>query len=190
MSRPNFVNGVLLALVLAPAGAASFAALALISAPGPALRIVIAALGALYVAYLLRAAQARVGRPSVAALWLAAAAALWFAAPPLGLYLVAHVALVWGVRVLYHHAGVLAALLDAAVSALALAAAVWAALGTHSVLLAVWCFFLVQALFTAIPGSPAHPQTGGEPQARLRFRRAQRTAEAALARLHAHPDRY
>lgn len=190
MRRPSFVNGVVLALVLAPAGAASFAALALLSAPGPALRVVIAALGALYVAYLLRAAEARVGRPSVAALWLAAATALWLAAPPLGVYLAAHVALVWGVRVLYHHTGVLAALLDAAVSALALAAAVWAALGTHSVLLAVWCFFLVQALFTAIPDVSGRGRIGGEPQAHVRFRRAQRTAEAALARLHAHPDRY
>lgn len=189
MSRPRFLQGVLLALVLSLGAAAAFAGLGLLVSPAIALRAVIALLGGLYVLYLLRHAATRVGRPTVLLAWLLAATGLWLSAPALGVYLAAHVSLVWLVRALYHHAGVLAAGLDAALSALALAAAVWAALGTHSVFAAVWCFFLVQALFVALPDPAGRDTSPASSPDDARFRRALRSAEAAVRRLHAvdHP---
>ncbi len=57
----------------------------------------------------------------------------------------------WLVRSLYFYSGVLPALMDLGLSALSITAAVWAISQSGSVFLATWCFFLVQALFVAIP---------------------------------------
>jgi hypothetical protein len=101
--------------------------------------------------------------------------------------------MVWIIRVLYFSNGVLPALLDLGLSALALAAGVWAAGQTGSVLLAVWSFFLVQALFGSIPRSlTTQALTGRATERGTRpgadeepFERAHRNAEAAVRRLSA-----
>jgi len=61
---------------------------------------------------------------------------------------------------------------------------VWALSRTGSVFLGTWCFFLVQALFTAIPSSVgAKSRAGAIPQASDEFERARRQADAALKQL-------
>ena len=63
--------------------------------------------------------------------------------------------------------------------------AVWAATETGSPFLSIWSFFLVQALFVAIPvrvgGNHREPQP--EDHHDERFERAHRAAQAALRRL-------
>ena len=83
------------------------------------------------------------------------------------------------------YSGVLPALLDFALGAASLAVTAWAARHSGSLLLATWCFFLVQALFVAIP-----PAIRGRQPAALaavahneNFERARRQAEAALQQL-------
>ena len=77
-----------------------------------------------------------------------------------------------------HHHGVLAGVLDLALSGVAVAASCAAFRHTGSVLLAAWCFFLVQASFAGLPGRAA---PGCRPSDNLA--RARATAAAALARL-------
>jgi hypothetical protein len=99
----------------------------------------------------------------------------------LALLLVVHVALLWLLRCLCRHDSTIAALADCALCALSLAAAVWATT-TASVGFGVWCLFLVQALHVALPhGRGAAGADAAADDAR--FRRAQRSAEAALRRL-------
>jgi hypothetical protein len=182
MTRPAFLEGAAVALVASLAGGAVHAALALVAAPGVVLRIVATALALAYLLYLLRRSNERIGRVMTLALWALATGALWLLdAPPLG-FLCAQLGLVWLVRSLYFHAGVLAALADLGLVALGLAAAAWAASRSGSVALSLWCFFLVQACFVAIP---ARATGRGERStvAEDRFARAHGAAEAAVRRL-------
>jgi len=185
MSKPTFLEGIGVALVASLAGSVVFTALAPAFAGAAVLRLMVAGIGLGYVLYLLRRSRERVGRVSVVALWGVVATGLWLLHPPLSLYLVAHIGLIWLVRSLYFFASALSALADLALSGLSLAAGVWAAEHTGSLFLAIWCFFLLQALFVAIPQELRRkPLTraldaGGDD----RFERAHRVAEAAVRKL-------
>jgi len=188
MKRPGFVRGAAMALLLALAGGALFALLSPLVATEPLLRALIAALGLAYLLHLLGHGARRAGRASALALWAAVTTASGLLAP-LPLYLVLQAGLVWLIRSLAHYSGVVPALMDLALSSLALAAGVAAGAHTKSLFLALWCFFFVQALSTAIPSA----LSAGRAQARGRaadeddpFRRARRNAEAALSRLSTH----
>ena len=148
-------------------------------------RLLIAGLGLVYVLYLFGRSQERVGRVLTLGLWALAAGIAWFATPPLELYVLLHCGLIWIIRSLYSYSGVLPALIDLGLNGLALAAAIWAAVRSDSVFLIVWCFFLVQALYVAIPPNLRRQLTtavAGTP-GEDRFRRAHRAAEAALRKL-------
>jgi hypothetical protein len=179
MRRPGFLEGVGFALAASLAGAAAHAALA--AAGTGSLRLTIAGLALGYLLYLLARARVRTGRVTALAAWGLAAVGLWLAAPPLPLFLLLHGGLLWLVRALFFHGGFLAALADLGLVLAGLAAAVWAAAGTASLLLAVWCFFLVQAAFAAIPPGLPRPRPEREPPEDA-FERAHRAAEAALRR--------
>jgi len=188
MKRPTFGRGVAIALALALIGASGFAAITAWSplATGPALRGVIAAIALAYVIFLLGSSAQRIGRVTALAVWLTVAISTLWLAPTLPVYLLVHALMIWLVRVLYFHERALTALADLVLGLLALAASVWAALGSGSVFLALWTYFLVQALFVLIPEvgatgrtpNPAIPTDAG-------FERAHRSAEAALRRLSA-----
>lgn len=186
--RPTFLEGAGVALVASLAGGALYAGLSAVYAPAGALRIVVALGGLAYVVYLIGRAEARVGRIVAIAGWLVAACALWLLAPPFGGYVLAHAGLVWLVRSLWFHASLLAALADLGLVAVGIGAAAWSARRADSVALALWCFFLVQALFASLPAlGAARARDGGPEVVRApdedRFRRAERAAEAALSRL-------
>lgn len=189
MKRPTFLHGVGIALVLAFSGAALYAAVSPFTSSVGLLRLIVSGLALVYIVFLLTASPVRVGRFATFVLWLVAAAAASYLAPGLPAFLLAHVLLLWLVRSLYYRSGVLPAMLDAGLSGLALAAAAWAAISTGSLFLALWCFFLVQALFVAIPERMSAPRNHGR---RARgsasavdddFERAYRNAETAVRRL-------
>jgi hypothetical protein len=91
---------------------------------------------------------------------------------------------VWLIRSLYFYSSVLSALADLALNALSVIAAVWAVRQTGSVFLSFWCFFLVQALFVAIPAAMQRNKHGpAEAESEDRFQQAYRVAESALRNL-------
>lgn len=183
MKRPTFFEGVAVALVASLAAGACYAALVLVFPSAGVVRFVVAGLGLAYVVYLLKRTDERVGRVVAIAAWAIAALALWIFAPPTLLYLAVHLGLLWLVRSLYFHGSLLSALADLGLVALGLAASVWAATQTHSVALSVWTFFLVQALFVAIPPRVAAPEAAAHDVPEDPFQRAHRAAEAALRRM-------
>ena len=180
---PTLIRGVFVALVLSLVGGATFAGLSHLTDPASALRLVIALLAGSYVFWLISQSNARIGRLTTIVGWTAAAAVLGFSSVALPLYLLVHVALIWLIRSLYFHSGVLPALLDLVLSALGLAAAVWAAEQSNSVFLAAWCFFLAQSFFVVIPRTLKDRSTEPPDEVDQPFQRAQRTAEAALRRI-------
>ncbi len=184
MNRPSFLEGVLVALGASLCATWLHAALGALVGPSAAMRLVIAGVGLGYVLYLLGRSSERVGRFTTLLAWTLVAGAAWGLGLPPGPYLLVHLGLVWAVRSLYFHAGLLAALADLGLQVLGLAAALWALLHTGSLLLGVWCFFLAQALYVAIrprwPHRGSPPEQEGDEDA---FRHAQGVADAALKRL-------
>ncbi len=184
MKRPTFFEGVAVAVAASVSGAALFAVLTAAFAGGAVLRLLIAGIGLAYVLYLLARSRERVGRVTVVTAYLALAAATWFVAPPLPLYVVAHIGMIWLIRSLYFYSSALSALADLGLTGLSLAAAVWAGIHSHSVFLAIWCFFLVQALFVVIPASWRRSRDKASiADDADRFECAHRVAQAALRRL-------
>jgi hypothetical protein len=98
--------------------------------------------------------------------------------------LVSHLGIVWIIRALYFHSSVLPALLDLGLCALAGLAAIATARHSHSMFLTIWSFFLVQALFVAIPPLINTRRIEPADHSQQRFKRALRTAEDAVRRMH------
>ena len=186
MKRPGFFKGVVVAAVFALAGSIAFAGLSILVGGAVALKIVTITLGGAYIVYLLHSASERIGRLAIFATWGVVTTATWLLTSDLSMTLITQCVLISTVRTLYHHASVLAGLLDFALSAFALSAAVWASDQSGSVFMTVWCFFLVQALFVGIPASFAQQElkTSAAKSAREdKFARAFRTAENAIRRI-------
>ncbi len=181
MKRPTFLEGVGVALVACVIGGVLYAVLPPLFGWESPLRALIAGLGLAYIVYLLNRSQARVGKVTVASFWLVGAVALWLVHPPFTVYLLLHAGAVWIVRSVYFYRGLIPALLDLALTGFGLVASYWAAIETGSMFVALWCFFLCQALFTAIPRDLRAKRR--EPAAESPFERAHRAGLVALRTL-------
>ena len=185
MKRPGFLQGVGVALVAALLGEVLFVALSPLLGSVTALYLVIATASFFYILYLLRSSGVRLGRITTLLGWLSITIATAWAGPPLMLYVLTHVAMIWLGRSLYFDSSLLPAMADLGLNVVAVAAVVWATAQSGSLLLALWFFFLLQAMFVAIPRNmnkrPAQSRDGEvEPD---RFELAHRTAQAALRKL-------
>lgn len=185
MKRPSFFHGVIVAAVLGFFASAVVATLTPFVGLGAVVRLVIPALGLAYLLYLFSRSEERVGRVTTLSVWSALAAVTWWVSPPLPLYLLVHVGAVWLVRSLYFYSGLVPALMDLGISALSVSATVWAITRSGSVFLATWCFFLVQALFVAIPPTAQRKQNARQntTAASENFELARRQADHALRQL-------
>lgn len=185
MKRPSFLHGVIVAAVLGFFASAIVAALTPFVGLAAVLRLVIPALGLAYLLYLFSRSEERIGRVTALSVWGALAAVTWWIAPPLPFYLLIHVGAIWLLRSLYFYSGVIPALIDLGVSTLSVSATVWAISRSGSVFLATWCFFLVQALFVAIPPAIRSRRSGQRSTVadNENFERAKRNADQALRQL-------
>lgn len=182
MKRPTFMEGTVVAAVASIPGAAIFGALTLTVAAGPVLRVIIAGLSLSYVIYLLNRSSEHVGKITVVTAWIALASMVWWLAPSMPLYLILHVIVIWVIRSLYFHSGILASVADLTVNALALAAGASCGIYTGSIFIGIWCFFLTQALFVFIPSWLGQLDSGEANHSVRpdRFEIAHRAAEGAL----------
>jgi hypothetical protein len=184
-TRPGFLEGVGVALVFSVIGAALFIMFNPLLSAGVLLRLLVNGLSLVYVLYLLWRTRERSGRVAVFAGWLLASVGTWAFYPPIVLFVLLHVGLIWLIRALYFYNGVVPAILDLALNAGAMLLAIGAGLHTQSLFLGVWTFFLCQALFVFIPASlPRTPRTtAAVRQEADRFENAHRVAVAALRKL-------
>lgn len=185
MKRPTFFEGVAVALAASAIGAVLFPVLGSVFSATSVLRLLIAGMGLAYVLYLLGRSRERVGRIIAVLLWVLAASVTWFMHPPLMPYVLVHLGLIWLVRSLYFYSSMISALADLGLNGLSVAAAIWAATQSGSLFLSVWCFFLVQALFVAIPTcvNPKPKERRPDQDSEDRFQHAHRAAEAAVRKL-------
>jgi hypothetical protein len=185
MKRPGFFEGVGVALITGIGGGMLFGTLTSIMATGFVLRLLIAAVSGVYLLYLLRRSEEKVGRITTLTAWILISAVIGLLDLGLPLYLAIHLGLLWLIRSLYFHASLISAFTDLGLVAIGLAAALWAIFETGNLFLGLWSFFLVQALFAAIPSdwkksrNPDMPgQTAPDP-----FMHARRIADEALRKL-------
>ena len=184
MKRPTFLHGVIVAAIFGFFASAIVATLTPFVGLGAVIRLVIPALGLAYLLYLFSRSKEKLGRVTTLTCWSALAAATWWLAPALPLYLLIHVGAIWLVRSLYFYSGLVPALMDLGISALSVSATVWAISRSGSVFLATWCFFLVQALFVAIPPTlKRRKEDDDKPVDNQRFDHARRQADQALRQL-------
>jgi len=182
MKQPTFLEGVALALIAAISGSLLFSALNLVLPAETALRLLVSLLSLAYTGYLLTLSCKRLGRISAFSAWIITTVVGFLLAPSLLLFLLLHCAFIWIVRSLYVHNRMLAASADLILTALSLAAAVWATLQSGNLFLSIWCFFLTQALFATIPGIRFHHRSR-EATVDDAFYQAYQTAQKALSKL-------
>lgn len=183
LNRPSLWREIGIAVVLSLVGAVGFHALVVFVGASSALRLTVLGLGAAYALALLAAVPARVGKLVVAIAGAGLGAGLIALDPPLPAWVLAQTAGFWLLRCCYLHGGPSAALKDAALSTFAIAAAWYGATHSRSLFLAMWAYFLVQALWTFIPAAATAPVAMRDDGGASRFDQAERTAEAALRRL-------
>lgn len=184
-TRPGFVEGVGVALVLSSVGAAVFAMFHPFFTAGFLVRLLLSGIGFAYVVYLLWRSRERIGRVTVIVVWMLASVVIWLFYPPIPLFMVLQLVLIWLIRSLYFYSGVLPALLDLGLNGVAALFAIGAGLHTQSLFVALWCFFLSQALFVFIPATLQRKQAmaGSGEAGEDRFERAHRVAMAAVRKL-------
>ncbi len=180
MKRPTFFQGVLVAALFALAGSAFVAAFVPFLGTVTVARLVVPGLALAYLLYLLPQSDQRVGRVTTFALWSLMAIANWLFVPSFALYLLIHAGALWLIRSLYFYSGVIPALMDIGVNGLSVVAGLSALHRTGSVFLAIWTFFLVQALFVAIPATIRRNAATSTLDG---FEHSRRQAEAALRQL-------
>lgn len=145
-------------------------------------------LGLVYVAYLLAISPSRRGR---FVLGLGSAVMLlgaWIVNPVSVVIGALVIGLIWLVRSVLFYTGILPALCDGGLCTLSAVCALGTAVSTHRLWLAVWVFFLLQALYVYIPQRFARGPYGAcrrrepsEPTSQSEaFTRAHRAAEEAL----------
>lgn len=184
MKAPTFLQGAIAAAILAFFASATIATLTPFLGLGTVLRLAAPLLAAAYLVYFLRASQQRTGRLATLSLWTALTAITWWAAPSLPLYLLIHAGALWLIRSLYSYAGVIPALMDLGLCVLSVLAFGWVFMRTGGVFLATWSFFLVQALWVAIPTRIGGREATRAPGGNERFDRSRRQADQALRQLY------
>lgn len=184
MKAPSFWRGATLALVLSVAGTLAYKALAPLAGAGPGIKLLVPALGLAYLLALLARHRVRAGHLAGVGAWALTAVLLWVFDPALWAWLLAQTMLIWLLRCLYVHDSLSAALLDAGLNGIALAAALATAFQTSSLFLCLWSFFLVQALYVLIPSRPSAAPPHAQVSA---FDQSERAARAALGRLATRP---
>ncbi len=185
MNRPGIFDGLVVALMLALAAGAASLLFGGFIARASLVGIILHAAVLAYLVYLLRRAGARVGKLVVVAAWALLAAVNWLLPVPLLEQILLLAALAWLVRSLYFHASLIGAALDFGLVSTGLAAAAWAVINTGSLAVALWSFFLLQALFCLIPHSPGRQgaERAAEDIHAASFRAAHRVALDAVRKL-------
>ena len=183
MKALTFWRGVLLAVLISVVAAVLHTVLAKMLGSAISLRLVILVAALSFVLALLAHAPRQSGRVVAALAWLALAGVLLVFNPALTLWLLLQTGFIWLLRSLQRYDSLIPAGIDALLSAFALAAAIATAQHTHSLFLALWSYFLVQALVAFIPPRPARIGNTPSVPRGTDFESAYRNAQTALRNL-------
>lgn len=185
MKIDSFPSNVFAGFALAALSAATFYILSVFFPGVIALRVVISMVTFLYIGYLMLTINVKVGKIAVPVAVIGVMAVAFFSGISLSLYVALHLLVIWLVRVIYLHRPLIACL-DFFASSTSAVLAYLALSHTHSLFIASWSFFLLQAV--TLSGlfyieSSFVQRRDQKLLADEKFSRALRTAEAAFKRL-------
>jgi len=184
MKTITFPDGVLVALLSSLVGTVTFYGLSSFFGDNIAIRFVISGLSLVYILYLLRKSNERIGRILVVVTWIVITLISWALWTPAVLFVLTNLAMIWLTRSLYFYSSLFSSLTDLGLTALSVVIALWAATQSNNLFLTIWCFFLTQALFVMIPSSI---KTNKNPtkiySKEADFQHAYRVAESAVRKL-------
>lgn len=185
IKAPGIIDGIIVAILISLGAGAVSLLLGGFTAKATLFNLLLCSATLIYLVYLLKRSDARVGRVVVVAGWALVSVASWFFNVPLFEQVFIQAGIIWLVRSLYFHASLLTAALDFGLVSAGLAASAWAMVNTGSVSGALWSFFLVQALFCWLPnlaGKPSSDQLDGQHDPSS-FQTAHRVALDAVRKL-------
>lgn len=151
MKTPGIIDGVFVAIVISLYAAVASLILGGIVTYATLFNLVLCGSTLIYLVYLLKRSNAKVGRVVMVAIWSATSLGCWLFDVPLFTQVLIQAGIIWLLRSLYFHGSILSAALDFGLVSVGLAASAWAMVNTGSLGGALWSFFLVQALFFWIP---------------------------------------
>jgi len=124
------------------------------------------------------------GWASCLVLWCVFTILLWALSAYLIDFVLLHAMALSALRSMFFHKNILSVLMDFALTVLAVCTSIWAVSYTGSIFLSVWCFFLVQAAFVAIPIWASLKSVNTKPSSNSQaFDVAHRKAEEALQKM-------
>jgi len=183
MNGPSILQGIVFAVLASLAGGIGGELLSILFSPGLSSLIIVFTLSLTYLLFLLQRSQIKQGRIVVIALWLTISFGGWLAGLSLIAEIILQLSMIWIFRSLYFHTSVFAALLDLMLVIMASAAGAWAIMQTGSFMAAVWCFFLAQSLFVAIPDITGRKKVSTTSRSDDQFQNAHRVAQEAVRKL-------
>jgi hypothetical protein len=147
---PSLLYGIGVAGALSVLSLCFGAVLTLIFFGALGINVLIGSLALLYIFNVLRTSRVKTGQSFLGLLSIGVLGLGALLFPP-GLYLLFSVAMLWLMRSLYSYSSLISALLDSMLCVLSLGAGLWGYAASGSIAAAVWCFFLLQALYVLIP---------------------------------------
>ncbi len=154
MRGPGIIKGIIFAILASLASGLLLKVLPLVLTSETSSSLIIMGLSLAYLLFLQRYTDIRRGRIIVLTAWIIIGGVSWLLDLSLTEQILLNISLIWIVRCLYFHSSITTALLDLVLVIMAAGGGVWAVIQTNSLIVAVWCFFLGQSLFVAVPEFP------------------------------------
>ena len=151
MKKPSILDGVTLAMVISLGAAVTSLLLGGFIVYALLFELLLYGASLVYLLYLLKRSEARIGRVLVISAWALISFGCWFFDVALLQQVLIQAGIIWLVRSLYFHGSLTSATLDFGLVSAGLGASAWAMVNTGSLAAALWSFFLVQALFCRLP---------------------------------------
>lgn len=149
--KPTLSEGIILALTISILSALFFMGMTSLFSGGFVLRILIPLISLFYIIYLFSRHSEKTGKMTTIALWFFISLLNQVLTDSTLLFITIHISMIWLLRSLYFYNSLWSSALDLALSLFALVAGIITWEHTGSLLLSLWSFFLIQALFVFIP---------------------------------------
>ena len=183
MKASSLLHHIFIALVLTGVAAISEVLLKQFFSELPSIKLSISLVMFLYLCDLIYQSRPAIGKLTLFAVNLSVLLISLFTVDSLTLLLLLYTAIIWSNRALLCYASIVAVLTDLSLCVISAAIVLWVCVNGNSLMTALWCFLLLQALHTLIPGKKLSGQFNADLQATDAFNRAMSTAENALQQL-------
>ncbi len=186
MNRPTFVHLIATGFAVSVIATAGFHALTWLFPAASVLQFLIAVTALYCLVQTIWASGEKTGLLTVITCWLVASAIMVSFDSTTGQLFAVQLFFIWLVRSLYVYSSFISSMVDLALCVVSFGVVVWTVSYTGSVFLSFWCFFLSQAVVSAIPinSTPTKFSNQDSPGFdNARFEQAYRVAEKAVNQL-------